>query len=99
MIKNTLSIPVDITNRETLLQCVNTSLSSKVVSANSELLSPMAVDAVLKIIDTNNATNVDLKDIKIVKKVGGTLDDTELIEGIVFDKCKPSSASGGPSKI
>jgi len=99
MIKNTLSIPVDITNRETLIQCVNTSLSSKVVSANSELLSPMAVDAVLKIIDTNNATNVDLKDIKIVKKVGGTLDDTELIEGIVFDKCKPSSASGGPSKI
>jgi len=99
MIKNTLSIPVDITNRETLIQCVNTSLSSKVVSANSELLSPMAVDAVLRIIDTNNATNVDLKDIKIVKKVGGTLDDTELIEGIVFDKCKPSSASGGPSKI
>lgn len=99
MIKNTLSIPVDITNRQTLIECVTTSLSSKVVSANSELLSPMAVDAVLKIIDTNNATNVDLKDIKIVKKVGGTLDDTELIEGIVFDKCKPSSASGGPTKI
>ena len=99
MIKNTLSIPVDITNRQTLIECVTTSLSSKVVSANSELLSPMAVDAVLKIIDTNNATNVDLKDIKIVKKVGGTLDDTELIEGIVFDKCKPSNASGGPTKI
>ena len=98
-IRDKLSIPVDITNRETLIQCVTTSLSSKVVSANSELLSPMAVDAVLKIIDTKNATNVDLKDIKIVKKVGGTLDDTELVEGIVFDKCKPSSASGGPSKI
>lgn len=98
-IKDKLSIPVDITNRETLIQCVTTALSSKVVSANTELLSPMAVDAVLKIIDTKNATNVDLKDIKIVKKVGGTLDDTELVEGIVFDKCKPSSASGGPSKI
>ena len=99
LIKNTLSIPVDITNRETLIECVNTSLSSKVVAANCELLSPMAVDAVLKIMDSKNATNVDLKDIKIVKKVGGTLDDTELIEGIVFDKCKPSSASGGPTKI
>ena len=74
-------------------------MSSKVVAANCELLSPMAVDAVLKIMDSKNATNVDLKDIKIVKKVGGTLDDTELIEGIVFDKCKPSSASGGPTKI
>lgn len=59
----------------------------------------MAVDSVLKIIDPKNATNVDLKDIKIVKKVGGTIDDTELVEGIVFDKCKPSSASGGPTKI
>ena len=76
---------------------MNTSLSSKVVSANSELLSPMAVDAVLKIVDTERATNVDLKYIKIIKKVGGTLDDTQLIEGIVFDKCKPSGS--GPTKI
>jgi T-complex protein 1 subunit delta len=86
VIKNNLSIPVEISNRETLIQCVNTSLSSKVVSANSELLSPMAVDAVLR-------------DIKIVKKLGGIIDDTTLVEGIVFDKCKPSSASGGPTKI
>jgi T-complex protein 1 subunit delta len=91
---------VDIANRETLIECVNTSLSSKVVSANCELLSPMAVDAVLKVVaDRENATNVDLKDIRIVKKMGGTIDDTMLVEGIVFDKCKPSSASGGPTKI
>lgn len=90
---------MDISNRDTLIECVATSLSSKVVSANTELLSPMAVDSVLKIIDSKSATNVDLKDIKIVKKVGGTIDDTQLIEGIVFDKCKPSSASGGPTKV
>ncbi len=59
----------------------------------------MAVDAVLKIIDPLTATNVDLKDIRIVKKLGGTIDDTELVEGIVFDKCKPSTARGGPTKI
>lgn len=53
----------------------------------------------MRIIDPKTATNVDLKDIRIVKKVGGTIDDTELIEGIVFDKCKPSTVSGGPSKI
>ena len=32
------------------------------------------------------ATNFDSKDIRIVKKLGGTIDDTELIEGLVFDK-------------
>jgi T-complex protein 1 subunit delta len=79
VIKNTLSIPVDIANKETLIQCVNTSLSSKVISNNSELLSPMAVDAVLKVIDPLTAQNVDLRDIRVVRKLGGTIDDTTLV--------------------
>jgi T-complex protein 1 subunit delta len=59
----------------------------------------MAVDAVLRVIDPLTAVNVDLRDIRIIKKLGGTVDDTSLIEGIVFDKCKPSSVSGGPTKV
>lgn len=59
----------------------------------------MAVDAILKTIDSKTATNVDLKDIRIVKKLGGTIEDSELIEGLVFEKCKPSTANGGPTKI
>jgi T-complex protein 1 subunit delta len=47
-------------------------------------LSPIAVDAVLKIIDPAVDTNADLRDIKVVKKMGGTIEDTELIEGLVF---------------
>ena len=74
-------------------------MSSKVVSSYSELFSPMAVDAIMKIIDPKTAKNVDLKDIKIVKKLGGTIEDSELVEGLVFDKCKPSTANGGPTKI
>jgi T-complex protein 1 subunit delta len=99
VVKNQLSIPVKITDRESLIECVNTSLSSKVVSSYSSLLSPLAVNAVMKIINPETDTNVDLKDIRIVKKLGGTIDDTELIEGLVFDKCKPSTSSGGPTKI
>lgn len=99
VIRNTLSIPVDIADKNTLVECVNTSLSSKVISTNAEFLSPMAVEAVMKVIDPLTATNVDLRDIRIVKKLGGTIDDTEMVEGIVFDKCKPSTANGGPTKI
>lgn len=54
------------------------------VSSNSAQLAPIAVDAVLRIIDKNKDTTVDLRDIKVVKKLGGTIDDTELVEGIVF---------------
>lgn len=53
----------------------------------------------MRVIDPKTAVNVDLKDIRIVKKLGGTIDDTELIDGLVFDKCKPSTANGGPTKI
>jgi T-complex protein 1 subunit delta len=42
------------------------------------------VEAVLKLVDIEKDNNVDLRDIKIVKKLGGTIDDTELIDGLVF---------------
>ena len=62
----------------------------KVVSSNSTMLAPLAVDAVLRITDIENDTNVDLRDIKIVKKLGGTIDDTELVEGLVFTNQRAS---------
>jgi T-complex protein 1 subunit delta len=46
-----ITIPVLLSDRESLINCVNTSLSSKVVSGNSITLSPIAVDAVLKIMN------------------------------------------------
>jgi T-complex protein 1 subunit delta len=52
----------------------------------------------LRVIDPATATNVDLKDIRIVKKVGGTIDDTELIDGLVLTQNVVKS-SGGPSRI
>lgn len=76
-----------------------TSLSSKVVASNSEELSPIAVDAVLKTIDTNTATDVDLRDIKVVKKLGGTIEDTSLMCGLIFPNNKPSHSAGGPTRI
>lgn len=98
-ILKTITLPVELTDRDSLLSCVNTSLSSKVVSGNSDILSPIAVDSVLKIIDPKMDNNVDLRDIKICKSVSGTIEDTEMIDGLVFSNNKISHAAGGPSKI
>lgn len=81
-ILESLSVPVNLDDRETLIKAATTSLNSKIVSQHSPLLAPIAVKAVLKIQDENN--NVDLKDIKIIKKLGGTLDDTEMFDGLVL---------------
>ncbi|KAI8784801.1 T-complex protein 1 subunit delta-like isoform X1 [Biomphalaria glabrata] len=89
--------PLDLSDRESLLKSASTSLNSKVVSQYSSILSPIAVDAVMKVIDPITAKNVDLKDIKIVKKLGGTVEDTELIEGLVFSS--KTLSAGGPTKV
>jgi T-complex protein 1 subunit delta len=90
--------PVDLLDRESVLDAVNTCLASKVVHQNADVLAPIAVDAVLGVIDPLTATNCDLNDVKIVKQVGGTIDDTELVRGLVLERGARNSA-GGPTKI
>ncbi|RWS22092.1 T-complex protein 1 subunit delta-like protein [Leptotrombidium deliense] len=77
-----LAIPIDLNDTESLTRVASTALNSKVVSQYSSLLAPIAVQAVMKVKDNYGDNNVDLRDIRIVKKLGGTLDDTELIEGL-----------------
>ncbi len=47
---------------------------------------------------TPTSENVDLRDIRIVKKVGGTIEDTELIDGVVLNQ-NVVVAAGGPTRI
>lgn len=94
-----IAIPVSLDDREGLIKAAITSLNSKVVSASAPLLAPLAVDAVLRIIDSSSATNVDLNDIKVVKKLGGTIDDTRLVDGLVFPHGACHAATGAPSTI
>ena len=72
-------------------------LSLQIVSQYSSTLAPIAVDAVLRLV-TPTSTNVDLRDIRIVKKVGGPIDDTELIEGLALEQGVASGA-GGPTRM
>ncbi|GAM40996.1 chaperonin-containing T-complex delta subunit [Talaromyces pinophilus] len=93
-----MSQPISLSDRTTLLQAASTSLSSKIVSQHSNLLGPMAVDSVLKVIDPKTADNVDLRDIRIIKKVGGTIEDSEMVEGLVLNQPVIKSG-GGPTRI
>lgn len=93
-----MSHPISLSDRATLLQAASTSLSSKIVSQHSNLLGPIAVDAVLKTIDQKTADNVDLKNIRIIKKVGGTIEDSEMIDGLVLNQPVIKSG-GGPSRM
>lgn len=97
---NEIATPVDLTDKDSLLRAATTSLSSKVVSQYSSVLAPIAVEGVLRLVDPKRSENetVDLRDIRIVKKVGGTIDDTELVDGLVLEQNAVTS-SGGPSRV
>ena len=85
-------------DKETLLKIAATSMESKLISEDSDPLSKIVVDAILKITETKNQkSSVDLDNIKVEKKAGGSITDTALVKGIVLDK--EIVHSGMPTKI
>jgi len=82
-----LAKAVEPDDRESLIKIAKTSMQSKLVSENSVPLSKLAVDAILKIVEKDgDKYSVDLDNLKVEKKAGGSIDDTSLINGIVLDK-------------
>lgn len=67
--------------REDLMNIARTTLSSKILSQHKEYFSKLAVDAVLRLKGSGN-----LSAIQIIKKTGGTLDDSFLDTGFLLDK-------------
>lgn len=85
-LQKNLAVPVDLSDIESLQRVAATSLNSKVVAQHTSLFAPMAVQAVLKIKQSFvGKDNVDLKNIRLIKKLGGTLDESHLVEGLVLD--------------
>jgi T-complex protein 1 subunit beta len=67
--------------KEDLLNIARTTLSSKILSQHKEYFSKLAVDAVLRLKGSGELTAIQL-----IKKTGGTLEDSFLDEGFLLDK-------------
>ena len=68
-----------------LLKAAKTSLGSKIVSKSHDQFSQMAVDAVLAVADFERK-DVDFELIKIESKVGGSIEDSSFIRGVLLEK-------------
>jgi len=85
-------------DRESLIKIAKTSMQSKLISEDSAPLSKLVVDSILKIAEKDgDKHSVDLDNLKVEKKAGGSIDDTSLINGIVLDK--EIVHSGMPTKV
>ncbi|KAM0723929.1 hypothetical protein Q7P37_000920 [Cladosporium fusiforme] len=72
-------------NTENLFKVAKTSLGSKIVSKAHDQFAQIAVDAVLSVADLERK-DVDFELIKVDGKVGGALEDTLLVKGVIVDK-------------
>ena len=85
---NNIAIKVTNNDKEQLIKIAKTSMQTKLVSKESNDLANIVVTASQQVAETssNGSTRVDLDDIKVEKKSGGSIRDTRLIKGIVLDK-------------
>jgi thermosome len=86
------------TKKSELLKVANTSMQTKLVSEDAPFLAGIVTDAVLQVAEkVGTEYKVDIDNIKVEKKPGGSLKDTQLISGMVLDK--EVVHSGMPKKI
>ncbi len=84
---NNIAIKVTNSEKEQLIKIAKTSMQTKLVSKESDDLANIVVTAAQQVSESRNESiRVDLDDIKVEKKSGGSIKDTKLIKGIVLDK-------------
>ena len=83
-----VAIKVSPDDKETLMDIARTAMISKSVSASRNLLADVAVNAASAVAEKREGGKmfVDEDNIQIVKKQGGSMDDTQMISGIIVDK-------------
>jgi len=82
-----VALEVKPEDEETLKNLAKTSMTGKSASVVKDKLAEIAVKAVKMVAEERDGKiKVDKDNIKIEKKQGGSISDTELIEGIVLDK-------------
>lgn len=97
-ILNKVAIKVTPDDKNMLREIATTAMISKSVGASREHMAIIAVNAALAVAEKRDGKyHVDEDNIQIVKKQGGSMEDTAMIEGIIIDK--EVVHSGMPKKI
>ncbi len=82
-----IAITVSPLDKEPLKKVAMTSMASKLVAENRDMLADIAVDAILYVAQkVGEEYRADLDDIMVEKKPGESMTDTKLIKGIILDK-------------
>lgn len=98
IILNNISEPITEKDIDMLKKIAITAMTGKGAESSKEKLAEIAVKGITEITEREGSqVMIDKENIKLEKKVGGSVDDSELIQGIVIDKEKIHS--GMPRQV
>jgi thermosome len=84
---NSIAKKIDINDEASLKQIANTAITGKSAEKASEELADIAVKAIKKIAEVKGSVvSIDVDNIKLEKKEGGSMNDSQLISGVLIDK-------------
>ncbi|OYT56228.1 MAG: thermosome subunit [Candidatus Hecatellales archaeon ex4484_218] len=82
-----IAVNVDIKDKDTLKKIALTAIRGKTVAAARDLLIDIAIKAVEMIAEKrDDRWVVDVDQVQIIKKPGGSIFDTRLVQGLIIDK-------------
>jgi thermosome len=82
-----MALPISINDEKRLMDVAITSMGSKGIAAAKEHFAKLAVEAVKQVAEEKDGKlKADIDLIKILKKHGKSLEETELVKGMVIDK-------------
>ncbi len=79
---------VTYSDQAALVKIATTAMTGKGAENAKEHLAKLTVKAVLSVMDIGDRIDIDTDNIKIEKKVGSSVEETELVDGIIIDKEK-----------
>jgi len=93
-----ISEKISPNDKSYLLKIAKTSMQTKLVRKDSDQLADMVVKSVLAVAEKSGEKyTVDIDDIKVEKKSGSSIKESQIIQGIVLDK--EIVHSGMPTKV
>ena len=98
LILNKIAKKITLEDAKLLEEIAETAITGKGAEVAKDTLSPLCVKAVKQVaVKENGKVTVDLDNIKIEKKSGGSTNDSELVQGIIIDKERVHA--GMPKKV
>lgn len=97
-ILNAIGKDVSVDDKKLLTEIAITAMTGKGTEISKDMLAELSVKAIRQIVEKENGKiTVDLDNVKVEKKEGGSINSSELIQGIIIDKERVHA--GMPKKV